>query len=106
MSEVTFTDGNFQEEVENVKGVALVDFWAPWCGPCRVVGPVVEEIANDYAGKAKIGKLNVDENQQIAQKFGVMSIPTLIIFKDGKEVDKLVGAQPKEKIAEAIDKQL
>ena len=106
MSEVTFTDQNFAEEVENAKGVTLVDFWAPWCGPCRVLGPTIEAVAEDFAGKAKVGKINIDENSATAQKFGVMSIPTIIIFKDGKEVDKIVGARPKEEIAEKITSQL
>ncbi len=104
MSELTLTDANFATEIK--EGVTVVDFWAPWCGPCRMIGPIIEEIANDYAGKAKVGKLNVDENGATAQEFGVMSIPTLIIFKDGKEVDKIIGAHPKENITAKIDQYL
>jgi thioredoxin 1 len=84
-----------------------VDFWAPWCGPCRIVGPIVEELAVEYAGKPiKIGKLNVDENNAIAMQFGIMSIPTLIIFKNGAPAAQLVGAQSKDKLKEAIEKAL
>lgn len=104
MSEVILTDQNFAEEVLKYDGPVLVDFWAPWCGPCRVVGPVVEEIAKDYEGKAKVGKLNVDDNQTTAQKYGVMSIPTLGFFKGGEMVDQLIGVQPKETITEHLDK--
>lgn len=104
MSEVTLTDQNFKEEVLKNDGPVLVDFWAPWCGPCRVVGPVVEAIAKDYEGKAKVGKLNVDENKATAQKYGVMSIPTLGFFKGGEMVDQMIGVQAKEAISEHLDK--
>lgn len=90
---VEFTDSNFKSEIE--KGLVLVDFWAPWCGPCRMVGPVIEELAGDYEGKIKVGKLNVDDNQQTAMNFRVMSIPTVILFKDGEPVETMVGAMPK-----------
>ena len=103
MSEITFTNENFEKEVLQSTGVVLVDFWAPWCGPCRIVGPIIEEIAKEYAEKAKIGKLNVDENSDTASTYGVMSIPTMIIFKNGKEVDKIVGALPKDKITEKLN---
>lgn len=106
MSETTLTDQNFTEEVLKSNQVVLVDFWAPWCGPCRIVGPIVEQIAQEYAGKAKVGKLNVDENPITSQKYGIMSIPSLLIFKNGEVVDQLVGAQPKEVIAEHLDKAL
>lgn len=90
---VTFTDQNFEQEVK--EGFSLVDFWAPWCGPCRMVGPVIEQLAEEYGDKVKVGKLNVDENQQTAMSYRVMSIPTVILFKDGEPLEVMVGAQPK-----------
>ena len=100
----TLLDSNFQKEILDHKGVAFVDFWAPWCGACRMVGPIIEELAVDYADRVKVGKLNVDDNQKTARDFGVMSIPTMVIFKDGKEVDRIVGAMPKQAIADRLDK--
>ncbi len=90
---VEFTDENFKDEANS--GLVLVDFWAPWCGPCRMVGPVIEELAGDFEGQIKVGKLNVDDNQQTAMNFRVMSIPTVILFKDGQPVETMVGAMPK-----------
>jgi len=87
------TDDNFQNETSD--GLVLVDFWAPWCGPCRMVSPVIEGLAGDYEGKLKVGKVNVDDNQQVAMQFRVMSIPTVILFKDGQPVETMIGAQPK-----------
>jgi thioredoxin 1 len=87
------TDDNFQNETQD--GLVLVDFWAPWCGPCRMVSPVIEGLAGDYEGKLKVGKVNVDDNQQVAMQFRVMSIPTVILFKDGQPVETMIGAQPK-----------
>ncbi len=92
---------NFNDTIK--EGVALVDFWAPWCGPCRMIAPVIEELANDYDGKAKICKVNTDEEQDIAIQYGIRSIPTILFFKDGQLVDQMVGAAGKQVIAEKLD---
>jgi len=102
MSLVTLTSGNFTAEVVNSSVPVLVDFWAPWCGPCRMVGPIVDEIAEELAGKVKVCKVNVDEQGELAQKFGVMSIPTLIVFKDGKVAKTSVGSKPKQAILDML----
>jgi len=86
------TDENFENEVTGSQVSVLVDFWAEWCSPCRTVGPIIEEIAEEYSGKLKVGKLNVDENQKSTYRYGIRSIPTLIVFKDGKPVDKIIGS--------------
>ncbi|HDB4748484.1 TPA: thioredoxin [Staphylococcus aureus] len=104
MAIVKVTDADFDSKVES--GVQLVDFWATWCGPCKMIAPVLEELAADYEGKVDILKLDVDENPSTAAKYEVMSIPTLIVFKDGQPVDKVVGFQPKENLAEVLDKHL
>ncbi|EZH91183.1 TPA: thioredoxin [Staphylococcus aureus] len=104
MAIVKVTDADFDSKVES--GVQLVDFWATWCGPCKMIAPVLEELAADYEGKADILKLDVDENPSTAAKYEVMSIPTLIVFKDGQPVDKVVGFQPKENLAEVLDEHL
>jgi thioredoxin 1 len=100
---VEFTNDNFKEKVLDNKGVALVDFWAEWCGPCRLIGPVVEDLSKEYDGKATIGKLNVDDNREIAAQYGIMSIPTLLIFKDGQIVDKHVGVASKGDLKKKIE---
>ncbi len=103
MSESTFSDQNFEAEVLKSDQPVLVDFWAPWCGPCQAMGPVIEELAKEYEGKGiKIGKLNVDENSVTAQKYDIMSIPTLIFFKNGEKVAQMMGLQTKEKLVEKI----
>lgn len=96
------TDFNFDSEVVNSDTPVLVDFWAPWCGPCRMVAPVVEQIANEFTGKLKVVKLNTDENQEIAIRYGIRSIPTLGIFKGGKVVDAVIGAVPKKFLEDKI----
>ena len=101
MREITLTKDNFEAEVINSDKPVLVDFWAVWCGPCQALAPTIKEIAEDYEGKIKIGKVNVDEQPELAQQFGILSIPTLIYFKDGKEEDKIIGLQTKADI-EAI----
>ena len=98
---IELTNDNFESVTS--EGVALVDFWAPWCGPCRMIAPVIEELADEYDGKAKICKVNTDEEQEIAVKFGIRSIPTLIFLKDGQVVDQIVGAQSKQVLAEKLD---
>jgi len=100
------TDQDFDKEVLQAGKPAFVDLWAPWCGPCRIVGPIVEELAPNYKDKAVIAKMNVDDNPQVAQKFGVTSIPTLMMFKDGKLVDRVVGAMPKNQLQSFIDRNL
>ena len=99
------TDDNFEKYIKKYP-VVVVDCWAPWCGPCRMVGPVVEELAKDYQGKIAFGKLNTDENQGIAMKFNIMSIPTFLIFKDGDLIDRPVGAMPKASLEATITKHL
>ena len=95
------TSTNFEEITK--KGISLVDFWAPWCGPCRMLGPVIDELANDYEGKANICKVNTDEEQDISVKFGIRSIPTILFFKDGELKDTLMGAQSKDALKAKID---
>jgi len=104
--EIEITDGNFETEVVQSTVPVLIDFWAPWCGPCRMVSPIVEEIASDYEGKLKVGKLNTDDNQRTAARFGIMSIPTLMIFKGGEARERIIGAQPKNAIVSKINEVL
>ena len=103
---VEITDANFATEVEQSDIPVLIDFWAVWCGPCKMIAPIVEELVQEYDGKIKVGKLDVDNNQQTAMKFGIRSIPTLLIFKNGSVVDTLIGAVSKGQITEKLDDQL
>lgn len=102
MAEV-FTKANFDSEVLNASGAVLVDFWASWCGPCQMVSPIVDELAEEYKGKLKVGKVNVDEESEIASNFAIVSIPTVILFKNGKVEERLVGAYPKDAYEDIID---
>ena len=98
-----FTDANFQTEVLDSDKLSVVDFWAEWCGPCRAIGPVIEELAKEYAGMVNVGKVNVDHNPQISQNYGITSIPAILFVKGGQVVDKLVGAQPKGNFLKKIE---
>ena len=98
MAELKITRENFVNEVMKSNIPVLIDFWAPWCGPCRMMGPIIEQLAEEYEGKAKVGKVNVDEEGELSQAFGVMSIPTIVLVKDGKVVKQAVGARPKTEV--------
>ncbi len=104
MAIVNVTDQTFSNETND--GVVLVDFWAPWCGPCKMIAPVLEEINSEMGDNLKIAKLNVDENQETAGRFGVMSIPTLLVFKNGEVVDQIIGFQPKEALTQTLQKHM
>ena len=98
MAELKITRENFENEVMKSDIPVLIDFWAPWCGPCRMMGPIIEQLAEEYEGKAKVGKVNVDEEGELSQAFGVMSIPTIVLVKDGKVEKQAVGARPKAEV--------
>jgi len=101
---VNTSQATFNEDVLNKKGLVLVDFWAPWCGPCKMITPILEEVASEYRNEIEVKKLNVDDNGKLAQQFGIQSIPTVILFKDGKPVDGAIGMRPKEYFEELIRK--
>ncbi len=105
-NEIQLTDANFEAEVIKSGIPVLVDFWAPWCGPCRMIGPVIEELAKEYAGKVKVCKLNTDENQETASNYRISAIPTILLFKGGKLAHELVGLQPKEELKKHLDELL
>ena len=100
---VELTTASWDKEVLQANSIVMVDFWAVWCGPCRMIAPVVEELAKEYAGKIKVGKLNTDENSEIASRYKIMGIPTIMFFKDGQKIDQIVGAAPKSQLKAKID---
>ena len=102
MKPTAITDANFEQEVLKSNLPVLIDFWAEWCAPCRMIGPIVEEIAKEYDGKLKVGKLDVDSNPQVSMKYGVRSIPTLLVFRDGRVVEQIIGAVPKHQLVDKI----
>ena len=99
---LTLTESNWNEEVVNSDKPVLVDFWAPWCGPCRIIAPIIEELAEEFEGQIKVGKLNTDENPNIAMQYGIRAIPTVILFKNGEVVDTRIGVQPKEALKQMV----
>ena len=106
MSDLNFTDADFKTEVLESSQPVVVDFWAPWCAPCRIVSPIIDELATEYQGKVRVGKMNVDENSQTAGQYGVMSIPSIVFFKNGVPVKTMVGAQSKENYKQEIEQML
>lgn len=103
MADLNLNSQNFNQEILENKGVSMVDFWAPWCGPCKAVGPIIEELSKEYAGKIKVAKVSVDDNSDLASQFSVMSLPTVIFFKDGQPIRSMVGAQGKDSYKEEIE---
>ena len=103
---VEFTDAGFKSDVVDSQQPVLVDFWAPWCGPCKMLGPTIEELATTYSGRVRIGKVNIDDNQDVASAYGISSIPTVVLFKGGQVVERFVGVTPKSKLSAAIDSHL
>jgi len=103
---IELTDENFDTEMGGDAGLTLVDFWAPWCGPCRMVAPVIEQLATEYAGRVRFAKLNVDQAQQTAARYGIRSIPTIGLFKNGEPIDGVVGAAPKQQLARLLEEHL
>jgi thioredoxin 1 len=103
---LTATTANFENEVLQSDTPVLVDFWAAWCGPCKMIAPVIDQLAEEYDGKVKVAKVNVDENPEISEKYQIMSIPTLLVFKNGSKVDTLVGARPKQSMEEMLNKHI
>jgi thioredoxin 1 len=106
MAEITLTDATFEQEVIKSDIPVLVDFWAEWCQPCKIIGPLIEELAIEYEGRIKVGKINVDENPDAPSNYGIMSIPTIIIFKGGKPVETMIGVQPRENLKRSIEQAL
>ena len=100
---IHLTDSNFTDEIKNSDVPVVVDFWAAWCGPCRMIAPIIDELATEYDGKAMIAKVDVDNNQQVAMQYGIRSIPTILMFKDGEQVETIVGAVPKEQIQNKLN---